>query len=361
MPQVPTDQDTPAETDEEIWAECAARHKIAEEVESTNRVLAIEDLEFEDGQQWPDDIYNMRKVQRRPTLTINHTATLVRRVTNNMREQRPRIKTHPVSDATIDDARVANGLVRHIETLSKASVAYDTAGTSAVRIGWGYARVIGEYCDEKSFDQELKIKPIRNALSCYIDPAAEMPDGSDMDWFIITVEMKRADFKRKYPGEPLNEWTHGSAGDQQRKWASRQSIRLAEYYRIKKTKETLYKLSTGSTIYASDYRKKKAAFDLAGVSLALDQSGQPIERASERRQVQWFRITGTEVVEKRDLPGRWIPISRCEGNVLDLNGEVRRKGMIRDKKAVFIQLPPAGRECCDKTDFHGPFVSVSDS
>ncbi len=332
MPQVPTDQDTPAETDEEIWAECAARHKIAEEVESTNRVLAIEDLEFEDGQQWPDDIYNMRKVQRRPTLTINHTATLVRRVTNNMREQRPRIKTHPVSDATIDDARVANGLVRHIETLSKASVAYDTAGTSAVRIGWGYARVIGEYCDEKSFDQELKIKPIRNALSCYIDPAAEMPDGSDMDWFIITVEMKRADFKRKYPGEPLNEWTHGSAGDQQRKWASRQSIRLAEYYRIKKTKETLYKLSTGSTIYASDYRKKKAAFDLAGVSLALDQSGQPIERASERRQVQWFRITGTEVVEKRDLPGRWIPISRCEGNVLDLNGEVRRKGMIRDMK-----------------------------
>src|SRR5271168_2465323 len=114
MPQSPNaDLTEIAETDGEIWSECDARFSLAEEIESPNRLLAIEDLEFDDGQQWPDDIYNLRKIQRRPSLTINNTATLVRRVTNNMREQRPRIKVHPVSDATIDDARVANGLVRH--------------------------------------------------------------------------------------------------------------------------------------------------------------------------------------------------------------------------------------------------------
>jgi Phage P22-like portal protein len=325
VPQPPINFTEQADTDAEIFMEASERLRIAEEIESPNRLLAIEDLEFEDGQQWPDDIYNLRKVQRRPSLTINHTATLVRRVTNNMREQRPRIKVHPVSDATIDDARVANGLVRHVETLSKASVAYDTAGASAVRIGWGYARVVGDYVSEKEFEQELYIRPIRNALTCYIDPGSVMPDGSDADWFLITEWMKKTAFKRAYPDEPLTEWTHGAPGDDQHKWENKESIRLAEYYRIKRTKDTLYKLSNGNTVFASEYRKRAQAFELAKITI-LD------NRPSERRQVQWFRLTGAKVAERRDLPGRWIPISRCEGNVLDLNGDVRRKGMIRDMK-----------------------------
>lgn len=325
MPQTPQDFTEQAETDEEIWAECSERFRIAEEIEAQNRLLAIEDLDFEDGQQWPDDIYNLRKIQRRPTITVNHTATLVRRVTNNMREQRPRIDCHPISDATIDDARVAKGLIRHIETLSKASVAYDLAGSSAVRIGWGYARVVGEYEDEKSFSQELKIKPVRNALTGYIDPAAQLPDGSDMEWFIFSEWMKKQQFRRKYPDEPLDEWTHGAPGDDNHKWEDKESIRLAEYYRIKHTKDSLYELSNGNTVYASDYRKNKQAYELAQIIIKRT-------RPSEKRQVQWFRVAGTKIVDRRDLPGRWIPVSRCEGNVLDLNGDVRRKGMIRDMK-----------------------------
>ena len=54
MPEVPVDFTEDADTDEEIWAEAAERLRIAEEIESPNRLLAIEDLEFEDGQQWPD-------------------------------------------------------------------------------------------------------------------------------------------------------------------------------------------------------------------------------------------------------------------------------------------------------------------
>jgi hypothetical protein len=329
MPEVPreaSDLDYPAETDEEIWQECAERLRIAEEAESTNRLLAIEDLEFADGQQWPDDLYNMRKVQRRPALTINHTGTLVRRVVNNMKEQRPRIKVHPTGDGVqIEDARVASGLIRHVETRSTASVAYDTAGESAVRIGWGYLRILGEYQDEMSFDQELRIKPVRNTLTGYIDPSSEMPDGSDMEWFIFSDKMSRQDFKRRYPNEQLADWLMGAGGDSHRYWLTKTQVRIAEYYRIKKTKDTLYELSDGRTMLKSAYRKQQHAFDLAGISVRRD-------RPTERRQVQWFRINGVTVIDKRDLPGRYVPVVRVEGNVLDLNGDVRRKGMIRDLK-----------------------------
>src|SRR5271170_2146165 len=333
MPTTPELQepDTDAETNEQIFKECAERLKLAQEIESQNRLLAIEDLEFADGQQWPDDLYNMRKVQRRPTLTINHTGMLVRRVINNMRQQRPRIKVHPVGDADVEETKVANGLIRHIETLSKASVAYDTGGESAVRMGWGYWRIVGEYEDEKSFYQELKIRPVRNALTGYIDPSATMPDGSDMDWFIFSEDMKRTDFHRLYPKEVLRDWSQGGAGDSQnREWAGKYKIRLAEYYRVKKVKDTLLKLSNGTTMFKSEYVKKQ--FEAAGVFIAKKADGSEDSRPTERRQIQWFRLNGTEVVDQRDLPGHWIPVIRCEGNVFDLNGEVRRKGMIRDLK-----------------------------
>jgi hypothetical protein len=335
MPTTPESlvDDVEAETDEQVFLECAERFKLAESAESANRALALEDLEFRDGQQWPDDLYNMRKVQRRVTLVVNHTDTLVRRIVNNMREQRPRIKVHPVGDgADIETARVVSGLIRHIENLSNASVAYDTAGESAVDIGWGYARIVGEYIDENSFEQELKIKPIFNTLTCYIDPNAMLPDGSDMDWFIISDKMKRTEFKRRYPQEELEDWSYGAAGDNQREWLSKYDIRIAEYYRIKHKKDVLYRLSNGKTCLGSEWRRNGGAFELAGITRQTNPDGSFVSRGTERRQVQWFRLNGTKVVEKRDLRGHYIPVARCQGNVLNINGEVRRKGAIRNLK-----------------------------
>lgn len=324
------DLDKDAVTDAEIFAECKARLKLAEENESDNRLRAIEDLQFADGDQWPTDIANGRRLDGRPALTINHTNTFVRRVVNSMRQQRPRIKAHAVGDgARVEDAKVANGLIRHVETLSQASVAYDTGGESAVRIGWGYWRIVGEYLDERSDQQELKIKPIRNTFTVYIDPSAVMPDGSDANWYIITEKMKRTEYKARYPKADNAEWTEGAAGDADLDWESKEDVRLAEYFRIRKTWETLYPLSNGSGKFESELPGVDV-MKAAGVDFKRDADGKPITRLSERRQVEWYRVNGTKVVDRVALPGQWIPVIRCEGNVLDLNGQVKRKGMIRD-------------------------------
>ena len=70
MPQIPADLDKPAQTDTEIIAECAERLRIAVDAEGENRTRGIEALEFLDGHQWADDLYNQRKIARRPSLKI---------------------------------------------------------------------------------------------------------------------------------------------------------------------------------------------------------------------------------------------------------------------------------------------------
>lgn len=280
-------------------------------------------LEFEDGQQWPDDLYNLRKVSKRPTLTINHTRTFVRRVVNNMRQQRPRIKVHPVGDgADVDMAQKLGGLIRHIENRSGGGIAYDIAGESAVKIGWGYYRILTEYVDQDSFEQEIRIAEIRNPFTVYIDPGAIAPAGEDMEWCILTEKMKRSEFERKYPRAQETEWREGGTGDQGSDWETQEEIRLAEYFRITRVKDTLVKLTDGRSVYKSEMQE--------GEVIAKQLNGRDFARPTTRRQVQWFRLNGTTVVEKVDLPGKWIPIIRCEGNTLDINGQVRRRGMIDD-------------------------------
>ena len=329
MPSIPEREEKPAETDDEIFQQLCDRLRIAMEAEGENRVKGIECLEFLDGHQWDDDIYNKRKIARRPSLTINHTRTFRNRVVNNMRQQRPRIKVHPTGDgADTDTAEVIQGIERHIENISSASVAYDTAGASAVDIGWGYIRLVADYIDEKSMEQEIKILPVRNTFTVYMDPASTMPDGSDADWVIITEKMKRSEYKRQYPDAQNVEFIKTGTGDNFAQWETKTEIRLAEYYRVVRKNERLYVLQDGSTAFKSD---------LESAGTPLDHPAIVGSRMSYRRAIEWYRVNGHTIVDDRKLggkegpiPGQWIPVIRCEGNVLDLNGRVRRKGMIED-------------------------------
>lgn len=326
MSAQPSDFDKDATSDEGIWRECAERLRICTAAESENRTRGIDAKRFRWGDQWDADVRNTRKIDGRPALTINHTNTFCARLENTLRQQRPRIKCHPVGDgANIDTAAVVNGLIRHIEDRSRASVAYDTGVANAIDIGWGYWRIVSEYLDPRSFDQELLIKPIRNPFTVYMDPSSVMPDGRDQYWCIISETMKRSEYKRRYPKAKNTEWRYVDApGDLQMMWETKEEVRLAEYYRIHEVKDTLLQFSDGSVKYRSELADP-AIIDAVGLTIVA-------ERPSTRCEVQWFRLNGTEVIDRRVDPGEHIPVIRCEGNVQDVNGLVRRKGMVEDLK-----------------------------
>ena len=320
--------DVDAQTDTDIFCEAKEFLQTVIDAESDNRSRALAALNFRDGTQWPEPLLLNRS--DRLNIVVNHTDTLVTRIENNLKQQRPRIKCHPVGDgADIEKAKLVNGLTRHIESVSQASVAYDCGGSSALSVGWGYWRIVADYISPTSFDQDLFIRPIRNVFTVYKDPASILPDGSDSMRYIISEKMKRTQYRQMYPDATNVDWGDTGVGDDL-EWESRDEIRLAEYYRIIQKPEKLYKMVDGSTMFESDFAPgvlKTALKDPEQHGFAME-GGSPVERKTFKRQVQWFRINGREVVDRRDLPGRYIPVILCTGNVLDINGKVRRKGMI---------------------------------
>ena len=64
-----------------------------------------------------------------------------------------------------------------------------------VTCGEAYIRVLTEYVSEKSFDQEIRIRRVRNPFRIYLDPDIEDPAGSDAMWGFVEEKIGEAEFK----------------------------------------------------------------------------------------------------------------------------------------------------------------------
>jgi hypothetical protein len=300
--------------------------KFSNDADTMNRQEALEDLKFVNGDQWPVELQNSRNLEKRPFLTINKLDTFCRQVTNQQRQQRPRIKVHATNtEADAKVAQVISGVVRHIEVNSNADHAYDNAFDYAVRMGWGYWRVTTKYVREDSFDQEIYIEPVDNPFTVYFDPNSIAPDGSDAEKCLITTMMPKEVFRKLYPDlDDGTSFTQRGTGDSQSEWITKEDIRIAEYFYTVREKATLYHLSDGTMKFA-DGKDFFQRLELAGLSV-ID------ERASFKKTIKWKKMTAIEVIEERDWPGRHIPIVPCYGRHVVIGNKRKKFGMIRNAK-----------------------------
>lgn len=303
-------------------ADAKALLKWSMDTDNGARSEAVEALEFARGKQWPAEVENQRKLERRPCLTINKTNTFCRSVENNMRQQRPRIKVDPVSGgATKMVGDVIQGLIRHIEVQSAADLAYDTGAHYQTRIGWGYWRVVADYVAADSFDQELQVKRIRNPFSVYPGPH-ESPDGSDMQKCLITSRMQRDEFKRQYPRAKPVDIANRGAGDDDTRWATKDEVVVAEFYWFDVKEDKLHMLSDGTKVFGGQLPSPDSML-AAGLTILRT-------RATTRRQLRWAKVTAVEILERQDLPGKYIPVIPVYGEEMLEGDKVKYSGMVRD-------------------------------
>lgn len=322
---------------EDILTVARSRMTMAISAYSQTRESELDDLRFYAGSpdnqwQWPADVLQTRgavqgqTINARPCLTINKLPQHVKQITNEQRMNRPGIKVIPADDkGDVEVAEVYNGVIRHIEYISDADVAYDTACENQVSYGEGYIRILTEYCDEDTFDQDIKIGRIRNSFSVYMDPLIQDPTGSDARWCFITEDMTKAEYERLYPNAaPINTLMSLGVGDQSiSQWISENTVRIAEYFYVEYEKATL-----------NLYPGNVTAFDgtLEDKSLRM-MFGKPLRsRPSDRKRIKWCKINGYEILEERDWAGSYIPVVRVIGNEFEVDGRVYVSGLVRNAK-----------------------------
>lgn len=296
------------------------RFKLCEEAENDYRNKALECDRFYVGDQWPTNVQQTRRLESRPCLTINKLPQFVHQITNDQRMNRPQIHIHPVHDSTVEESRIWEGMVRHIQVASNADVAYDTACMSQVIKGFGFFRVITEYEDDKSFNQVIRIKPVKNAFSVYFDPNAQEYDYSDAKYAFVVHDMVRAEFEELYPDADANNLDYSSVGDEQPDWATQDIVRVVEYFSVEENEKTLILFEDGTTL---DEEELKAFVAQGGVPPAIVN-----ERKTKERIVKHRKITACDILEETDWPGKWIPIVPVLGEDLMVEGKRYLTGLV---------------------------------
>ena len=321
----------------DILATARSRLDLAMSALSESREDEIDDLKFYAGSpdnhwQWPADVLATRgavqgqTINARPCLTINKLPQHVRQVTNDQRQNRPGAKVIPVDDdADVEIAEIFNGMIRHIEYISDADVAYDTACENQVAYGEGYLRILTEYCDADTFDQDIRIGRVRNSFSVYMDPTIQDPTGADAKWCFITEDITKDDYARMYPNAaPITTLQSLGVGDQSiSNWLNEDTIRIADYYYIDHDKATLNLYPGNVTAFSGtpEDRQLEAIY------------GKPKKsREADRVKVRYCKINGYEILEERDWAGKWIPIIRVVGNEFEVDGRLYVSGLVRNAK-----------------------------
>lgn len=202
--------------------------------------------------QWEPSI--ARKFTGKPKYTFDRCTPLVESVWGKMAENDFDIKVRPDGGgATKENGKRIDGLVRKIERLSNATQIYKQAGKGGIEIGFDCAMVTHKYVDSDSFDQDLLIEHIPNALDRVWFGPFEKPTAEDAP-HVTVLGLVPANDEKRYGRKVVSIGTEAS----KETWTyKREQAVIGRVFYKDNTPRKLYLMSDDSILSDED----KPAFD----------------------------------------------------------------------------------------------------
>lgn len=352
--------------DSEFLQKARARFKLANEADAAQCERERDDIAFEDGDQWSEDLKRFRSAQsakdgmpavpERPTIVINKIKEPIRQILNQERAADLGVEIVAADDfgdlgVVIDESeiRLREGLVRRIQRESHASDARTWAFKRGLIGGRGFYLVSVRYLPGKTRDQEVYVHRIYEQSGVKLDPAHENPDGSDADWEFIGTWVpwdryiaENPDIEGKknpYVGysdadfvgltEEMPDWYRSTTDSTKTSRtkdakASDRAVRVVNYWYVDRVAHDLCTLSDGTYCWIEELP--------AGV--------EPIETDTVvERTIKYCKLGGgMQILDGENGEGRpWagpdMPIVKYLGDeVLPYDNQRRSEGMVRPSR-----------------------------
>jgi hypothetical protein len=293
--------------------------------EYQNRSDALISSQFVDGNQWNPDDRARRESMNRPVLTINKLRKYVLQIVGELQQNRPELMVSPKrGGASTVGAQIRNDIIRSIEDMSNANVAYDTGVQQALEGGYGFWRIVTEY-EKDSFDQNILIKRVPNRFSVVMDQYSQLPTYEDGRYAFVIETVPRSKFEYDYPSVSANissmEHPYGMY-----EWFTKDSVTIAEYFWKEPYKEEIWKLESGVVLTHEQIKELEETG-------TIDDLESPVieKRQQTKYRIRWIKMTYNNILEgPLDFPGDYIPIVPVLGYEFNDQGMRRFRGIAYD-------------------------------
>ena len=224
-------------------------------------------IDKRDG-QWEPEIINM--LSNRPRYTLDKTGPIVDQISGEIDNADFTIRVRPSGgEATKDNAKIFDGLIRNIRNVSNAEMVFKTASRSAVTGGIDGFEIVQDYVDADSIDdQDLFIRKIHNYVDrVWFDQMAEEQDNNDARFCFVLSKITVPEYEKKFGEAPT-----GGIGDQRTNqvysYKPTDMVMIGKFLYKKPRNIKLVKMSNGKTYRedSEEFQQVKDEFAAAGIT-----------------------------------------------------------------------------------------------
>lgn len=214
------------------------------------KIREIQDFLNAPNGQWEPEIYS--RFDGKPRYTFDMCKPVVQNIWGEMAQNDFDIRIRPAGgEATKELAKLYDGLIRNIETISNAAKVYASAGKKSIKYGFAAWRILQDWADVDAFDQDLFIREIQNAVDrLWFDASATQQDMSDAEFCFILDTVSNDEYEKRWPeGKKVSVSIDGSSTTYTHK---AQKITVGEFLYKKPITKTLCLMSDGKVLSAED-------------------------------------------------------------------------------------------------------------
>lgn len=312
------------DTVEDYLKDMRESYELDLQADDENRREAYEDKKFAAGEQWDPVVLKHR--EGLPCLVINTVPQFTAQLVGDWRTNRNGIKVVPSDNGDVDVASIRTDLIRAIEQDSRATRVYDATFESSVQCGDGAFQIVVEYASDDVFDQQIKIRPIDDALSVIWDRTSLDPTGRDATHCFVDEPLPRKEFEKLWPDANPSELSETLYRDlRASSWVSNDTVRVTAHWRMLERNRLLAMFEDGAIIAIEDHTT---------LDDMVEKHGQVQKtRLAPVRYAQMHLVTGFAILAGPfEYKLNRLPILRMTGRVVNVNGRRVRHGLVRFMK-----------------------------
>lgn len=255
--------------------------------------------------------------QKKPNVEVNVLESHINGLIGEFAKQEPSIEVSSAGEGQADVATInlVQGNLKHALDDANKNGFEGEMYRDMLSGGYSVGRLGTKYTNPMSFDQTPFFQRAFDPVLCGFDPMAQTRHKGDGNWCYESYPILKADFIEEYPQYDLKnvKFTRNIQGFSWSYKNQQQDILLmADFYQKNKKRTKIYKLSTGQSITAKNYKKLLKFWDqeqmMAQPPAIVD------DRFTELDEIKRFKIIGEDILEQEDTDFTILPLVFFDGN-----------------------------------------------
>tara|TARA_R110000851_G_scaffold214072_1_gene366700 strand:+ start:3198 stop:5384 length:2187 start_codon:yes stop_codon:yes gene_type:complete len=320
--------------DNKLWLDWCQELKGLQESDLDQREQARESDRFlldKDG-QWEDHVAQSLDSQNRPRYTFDKVTPVIEAMMADIEDMDFGGNVKPSGGtANKETALTYDGMIRSIQNQSNTEHQYRQIARRVIRRGFDAVVIKAKYADEWSFEQDLFVESIPNAVNrVWVSNTSTDPASADSDVAYVLTSMEPDAYKKQWPEGSGISVDDGSLDDN---WDDYEPevVTIGERYYPEEKMVEVAQLNNGDVVELNDdWAKIKDEKAAQNIFIAKDSDGK--EKIKKVKGFTWYHCVfdgGGILEEGRKTVFKTNPIVTFYGNheILGQNSKITYSGI----------------------------------